>query len=85
MSGFKWPGINWTVVLVGLPLLAAWLEQYFSGAMWVAPAAGALLILAKLVEVYRSGSGETAAPPPGVEAAAAPSSRALTRRSLWWG
>lgn len=78
MSGFRLPGIVWTVVLVALPLLAAWLEQYFGGAQWVAPIAGLLLIIAKLIEVGRA----SAQPPPGVAAAAAPPP-SRTSRALW--
>lgn len=63
MTGFKLPGTVWSGLLVALPLLAAWMEQYFPGAIWAAPVAGLLLIGAKVISVYM-GSGEPT-PPPG--------------------
>lgn len=62
MQGFKLPGTVWSGLLVALPLLAAWLEQYFPGAIWAAPVAGLLLIAAKVLTVAR----EPAAPSPAV-------------------
>ena len=41
-------------LLVALPLLAVWLGDSFSGAVWVAPVAGLLLIAVKVIEVVRS-------------------------------
>jgi len=52
MQGFKLPGTVWSGLLVALPLLAAWLEQYFPGAIWAAPIAGLLLIGAQVISVY---------------------------------
>jgi hypothetical protein len=85
MSGFRLPGVVWSGLLVALPLLAAWLEQYFPGAIWAAPLAGLLLIVAKVVEVGRAGSGEqgTGNAPAGTVAAAGP--EAGPAPNLWWG
>lgn len=62
MQNFQLPGAVWSALLVALPLLAAWLEQYFPGAIWAAPIAGLLLIAAKVLVVAR----EPAAPTPPV-------------------
>lgn len=55
----KIPGVVWTALLVGLPLLAAWLEQFFPGAIWAAPVGGLLLIAVKVIEVVRSAPADT--------------------------
>jgi hypothetical protein len=44
----------WSGLLVALPLLAVWLGDSFSGAVWVAPVAGLLLIAVKVIEVIRA-------------------------------
>ncbi len=65
----------------GKRLLAIWLGDSFPGAVWVAPAAGLILIVVKVIEVVRA---EVPAPPPGVSAsdfAVAQPSRAS--RILW--
>ena len=49
----KIPGAVWSGLLVALPLLAVWLGDSFPGAVWVAPVAGLLLILVKVIEVIR--------------------------------
>lgn len=85
MSGFKLPGVVWTVLLVALPSLAVWLEQFFPGAIWAAPIAGLLLIAAKVVEVLKAAADESArgGMPEGVML----EGMAIERepRSLWWG
>lgn len=48
------PGVVWSALLVALPLLAVWLGDSFPGAVWVAPVAGLLLIVVKVIEVIRS-------------------------------
>lgn len=78
MSGFKFPGVTWVVLLTALPLLAVWLQEYFPAAIWAAPVAGLLLIVAKVIEVARSAETE---PPAGVMAEAAPA----PKPSVWWG
>lgn len=80
--GFKFPGVVWTALLVALPLFAVWLEQYFSGAIWAAPIAGLLLIVAKVVEVLKDSAQE-----PLVDAELEMAALAVERepRSLWWG
>ena len=55
----KIPGAFWTALLVGAPLLAAWLQQFFPGAVWAAPAGGLLLIAVKVIEVLRSAPADT--------------------------
>lgn len=67
MTGFKLPGAVWSALLVALPLLSVWLEQYFSGAIWAAPIAGLLLIVAKVVGVVTGSEQPTPAvmPPAG--------------------
>ncbi len=62
MNEFRLPGVVWSALLIALPLLAAWLEQYFPGAVWAAPIAGLLLIVAKVVEVVRAESAGPALP-----------------------
>ena len=49
----KIPGVVWSAFLVALPMLAVWLGDSFSGAVWVAPVAGLLLIAVKVIEVIR--------------------------------
>lgn len=49
------PGIIWTILLVGLPMLSVWLEQYFGAFAWAAPIAGLILIVAKVAQVYGDG------------------------------
>jgi hypothetical protein len=56
MNGFKFPGVVWAALLVALPMLSMWLEQYFPGALWAAPVAGLLLIAAKVIEVVAAGA-----------------------------
>lgn len=76
----KIPGVVWSALLVALPLLAVWVGDSFPAAVWAAPAAGLLLIGAKVIEAIRAGR-ETATPPPGVAAAVLPP----TRPNVWWG
>lgn len=76
MSGFKLPGTVWTALLIGLPLLAAWLNEFFPGAIWAAPVAGLFLIAAKILEVV-----QTPKPPPGVQA----DMSFGEKPSVWWG
>lgn len=61
------PGIVWTVALIALPLLAEYLTQYFSAAVWAVPVGALLLMIAKVIQEARA-----AQPPPGVAASAAP-------------
>lgn len=79
----KIPGVVWSVLIVALPLLAAWLGESFPAALWAGPVAGMLLIIWKTLDAVRP----QPAPPPGVNAAlpaqAAREEPALTR---WlWG
>jgi hypothetical protein len=46
------PGVLWVALLVGLPMLAQWLETYFGELPWALPLAGMVLIVAKIVQVY---------------------------------
>lgn len=48
------PGAVWSALLIALPLLALWLQDSFPAAVWAAPVAGLLLILAKTVEAVRT-------------------------------
>jgi hypothetical protein len=82
MKSFTFPGIVWVVLLVALPMLSQWLEQYFAWAEWAAPLAGLLLIAAKVVEVVRAQRFVTS-PPPGVAAEDVVEVQAPP--SLWWG
>jgi hypothetical protein len=59
----KIPGVVWSALLVALPLIAIWLGDSFPGAVWVAPVAGLLLIVVKVIEVVR-----TPTPPDTLEA-----------------
>jgi hypothetical protein len=85
MKGFKLPGVVWTVLLVALPSMAVWLEQFFPGAIWAAPIAGLLLIAAKVVEVLKADADASA--PMGVDLASFESMPATKADvpSLWWG
>jgi hypothetical protein len=85
MSGFKLPGTVWTALLVGLPLLAVWLQQFFPGAIWAAPIAGLLLIIAKVIEVLQAGAKEAAlaATPPSFDAGGTFVERETP--NVWWG
>lgn len=76
MNEFRLPGVVWAALLVALPMLAMWLEQYFPGAVWAAPVAGLLLIIAKVVEVVSQPNL-----PPGVSADSFPGAR----KNVWWG
>ncbi len=76
----KIPGVVWSALLVALPLLAIWLGDSFPGAVWVAPVAGLILIVVKVIEVVRS---EVPAPPPGVAAADYPEAPSKASRILW--
>jgi hypothetical protein len=49
------PGVLWVALLVGLPMLATWLETYFGDLPWALPLAGVVLIVAKIVQVYAAG------------------------------
>lgn len=65
------PGWLWIVVLIGGPLLAAWLEQYFGASGWAAPVAGLLAIvvaIAKALQEYQRAPDD--APPAVMDAAA---------------
>jgi len=84
MQNFQLPGAVWSALLVALPLLAAWLEQYFPGAIWAAPVAGLLLIAAKVIGVARA--PEPVAPPPGAAALGAPEpARPGKAARILWG
>lgn len=76
MRDFKLPGTIWTALLIGLPLLAVWLNEFFPGAVWAAPVAGLLLIIAKVLEVVQAPKL-----PEGVQADMLPGDRP----SVWWG
>lgn len=52
---FDLPGVIWVVLLVGLPMLATWLETHFGTLPWALPLAGIVLIVAKIVQVYAAG------------------------------
>lgn len=89
MQGIKLPGAVWSALLVALPLLSVWLEQYFSGAIWAAPIAGLLLIVAKVVGVV-TGKDAPVAPamPPGASGMVrdtymAPPKPGKAQRILW--
>lgn len=50
MKDIKIPGVFWTVVLIGAPLLAVWVQDSFPNAVWAVPVAGLMLIIAKIVQ-----------------------------------
>lgn len=85
MSSFRFPGVVWAALLVALPMLAMWLEQFFPGAIWAAPVAGLLLIAAKIVEVLQDAAHDPAlgGMPEDMLYERAPAPR--EQRSLWWG
>lgn len=76
------PGVVWTILLVGLPMLAAYLEQYFGTLVWAAPVAGLILIVAKIAQVYRDG-GVDPSLPAGVAFAAPDLPKSKSRKLLW--
>lgn len=47
------PGALWSAIFIVLSMLPLWLETYFPGVIWVAPAAGLLAIVLKVWEVYK--------------------------------
>jgi hypothetical protein len=77
----KIPGVVWSGLLVALPLIAIWLGDSFPGAVWVAPVAGLLLIVVKVVEVVRMPA--PAQPPPGVSASDIDAEPSKASRILW--
>ena len=89
MQGFQLPGAVWSGLLVALPLLSVWLSQYFENAIWAAPVAGLLLIVAKVIGVVRGAEPETPpAMPPGAagmvrDTYMAPPKRSRANRVLW--
>lgn len=78
----KIPGVVWSALLVALPLLAIWLGDSFPGAVWVAPAAGLILIVVKVIEVVRA---EVPAPPPGVSASDFAVAQPSKAQRILWG
>ena len=40
MSTFRLPGVVWSALLVGLPLLSVWLMDSFPQMVWATPVAG---------------------------------------------
>jgi hypothetical protein len=77
----------WTVLLVGLPLLADWLEQFWGSTAWALPAAGFLLVVARMAQVYMTGGPSGNELPAGVsgEAPEARGERSQVHRLLWGG
>jgi len=75
----KIPGVVWSGLLVALPLLAVWLGDSFPGAVWVAPVAGLILIIVKVIEVVRAGDPAAG---PQFESYSAPE-RSKAQRILW--
>lgn len=68
MENVRLPGWLWIVVLVGGPLLAVWLQEYFGATGWAAPVAGLLAIVvavAKAIQEFQR-EGEPAAPQPQI-------------------
>ena len=76
----KVPGVVWSALLVALPLIAIWLGDSFPGAVWVAPVAGLILIVVKVIEVIRT---DTPMPPPGVAASDYAPERSKASRLMW--
>lgn len=81
MNGFKFPGVVWAALLVALPMLSMWLEQYFPGALWAAPVAGLLLIAAKVIEVVAATHKEEQL----LESTMRAWQFREERPSVWWG
>lgn len=59
MSDFRWPGLVWSALMVALPLLSVWINEYFGAYAWAPAIAGLLLIVAKVLASVRP---ETEAP-----------------------
>lgn len=72
------PGVVWSTVFIVLTLLPVWLETYFPGVIWVAPAAGLLAIAVKVWEVYKPAD----APQGDFESASVSQSAGRTKRVL---
>jgi predicted small integral membrane protein len=54
------PGAVWSAIFIVLSMLPAWLQDSFSGADWLVPITGAILIVLKVWEVYKpSGTPDT--------------------------
>ena len=73
------PGAVWSALLIALPLLSIWLQDSFPAAVWAAPVAGLLLIIAKTIEAMKPAA--PAASGPSFESAPEPE-RGKARRWL---
>jgi len=73
------PVAFWSGLLVLLAMLPQWLGDSFPGAVWVAPVAGFILIVVKVIEVVRAGDPKDG---PQYESYAAPE-RSKASRILW--
>lgn len=71
------PGTIWSALLVALPLLSLWLQDSFPAAVWAAPLAGLILIVAKTIEAMKPAPASL---PEGLEAEAAPEPKKSTAR-----
>ena len=72
MGTFKFPGVAWTLALtIGLPMLAIYMEQFLGNWIYTAAIAGALLMVAKFIEVYRAAVAAEKAQEPVTAAAEA--------------
>jgi hypothetical protein len=76
------PGSLWSAIYIILAMLPLWLEQYFPGVIWVAPAAGLLAIILKVWEVYKPQDAPAPQPPGEFSAGPAVSQTSKTRRFL---
>lgn len=77
------PGTVWTALLIALPMLAVWLNEFFPGAIWAAPVAGLLLIGAKVLEVVQAQAKPVLPPDIDAESAPAPERESALSQILW--
>lgn len=74
MSDFRWPGVVWSVLMIALPLLAAWMQEYLGAYAWAPAVAGLLLLAARVIASVR----------PQVEAPEGVVRDVRRDASIWW-
>ena len=73
------PGTLWTAIFIVLGMLPLWLADSFPGAEWLTPVVGAILIIAKIWQVYKPADAPDG---PEFESASVSQSASRTKRVL---